>query len=75
MNIPKFAQNSTLTTLMETEVTLESTVIIPVAPTSNATRTTQFSLIRAKTSQSDTIAYTRPKRNIREPSRLNLYLQ
>ena len=35
-----------------------------VAPTSNATRTIQFSPIRAKTSQFDSIAATCPKRNI-----------
>ena len=75
MNIPKITQNSTITTPMATEATLESTDAVPVAPTSNATRTTQFSPIRAKTSQSDSIANTRPKRNIREPNRLNLYLQ
>ena len=75
MNIPKITQNSTITTPMATEATLEPTDAVPVAHTSNATRTTQFSPIRAKTSQSDSIANTRPKRNIREPNRLNLYLQ
>ena len=75
MNIPKITQNSTITTPMATEATVESTDAVPVAPTSNATRTTQFSPIRAKTSQSDSIGNTRPKRNIREPNRLNLYLQ
>ena len=75
MNIPKITQNSTITTPMATEATLESTDAVPVAHTSNATRTTQFSPIHAKTSQSDLIANTRPKRNIREPNKLNLYLQ
>ena len=75
INIPKITYNSTITTPMATEATLESTDAAPVAPTSNATLTTQFSPNRAKTSQSDSIANTRPKRNIRVPNRLNLYLQ
>ena len=75
MNIPKITQNSTITTPMATEATIESTDAVPVAPTYNATRTTQFSPIHAKTSQFDSIANTCPKRNIREPNRLNLYLQ
>ena len=67
---------TTQTTMgISTSQLLESTDAVPVAPTSNATRTTQFSPIRAKTSQSDSITNTRPKRNIREPNRLNLYLQ
>ena len=75
MNIPKITQNSTITTPKATEATLESTDEVPVAPTPNATRTTQFSPICANTGKSDSIANTRSKRNIREPNRLNLYLQ
>ena len=75
MNITKMTQNSTITTHMATEATIESIGSVPVALTSNATRTTQFSPIRAKTSQSDSIANTRPTRNVHEPNRLNLYLQ
>ena len=74
MSIPNITHNLTITTLMATEATLESTDAVPVAPTSTTTRTTQFSPICAKTSQSDSIAHTRPKHNIREPNRLNLYL-
>ena len=68
MNIPKITQNLTITTPMATEDTLESTDAVPVAPTSNVTITTQFSPNHDKTSQSDSIANTRPKRNIREPN-------
>ena len=74
MNIPNNTQNTTIANPM-TEATFESTDAVPVALASNASRTTQFSPIRAKTCQSDSIAITRPKRNIREPNRLNLFLQ